>query len=317
MRPKNRVWGFSAKRRIYSIESRPQSPELRQKSRPTPTFFTVGIPQWPSRDPIEEDGGVNLYGFVGNDGVGKLDIMGLNTVTLTLTRSYQGWFAIYGDLIVTADDAETAKCCGFPLQYKTLESPGVTLKSRGRYTPAWTPENTTGDDDGYTSISGKYNDGLKKGYWNKNTASLPDKPSTMSQSDYDDIINREFHSTKESGLNIHFGPNTNHSTGCVLIGHQYILDYQVLSRGMSDRFDASLQRDVPYLVPRFDLQDSINSQFELFSAIKCAVKRGANLSYVITNNAPARDVRISLPHPVLPTKQGQIPKAEWISDLIQ
>jgi RHS repeat-associated protein len=33
--------------------------------------------RWPSRDPIEEMGGVNLYGFVGNDGVGWIDLLGL------------------------------------------------------------------------------------------------------------------------------------------------------------------------------------------------------------------------------------------------
>ena len=33
--------------------------------------------RWPSRDPIEERGGVNLYGFVGNDGVDEIDIFGL------------------------------------------------------------------------------------------------------------------------------------------------------------------------------------------------------------------------------------------------
>lgn len=31
---------------------------------------------WPSRDPIGERGGVNLYGFVGNDGVGGWDKLG-------------------------------------------------------------------------------------------------------------------------------------------------------------------------------------------------------------------------------------------------
>jgi RHS repeat-associated protein len=33
--------------------------------------------RWPSKDPIEERGGVNLYGFVGNDGIGRLDFLGL------------------------------------------------------------------------------------------------------------------------------------------------------------------------------------------------------------------------------------------------
>jgi RHS repeat-associated protein len=33
--------------------------------------------RWPSRDPIEEEGGLNLYGFVGNDGVDEWDVLGL------------------------------------------------------------------------------------------------------------------------------------------------------------------------------------------------------------------------------------------------
>jgi hypothetical protein len=33
--------------------------------------------RWPSRDPIEEMGGINLYGFVGNDGVNLIDVLGL------------------------------------------------------------------------------------------------------------------------------------------------------------------------------------------------------------------------------------------------
>jgi RHS repeat-associated protein len=32
--------------------------------------------RWPSRDPIEEEGGINLYGFVGNDGVNWWDLLG-------------------------------------------------------------------------------------------------------------------------------------------------------------------------------------------------------------------------------------------------
>jgi hypothetical protein len=32
--------------------------------------------RWPSKDPIEEDGGINLYGFTVNDGVNWIDILG-------------------------------------------------------------------------------------------------------------------------------------------------------------------------------------------------------------------------------------------------
>jgi uncharacterized protein RhaS with RHS repeats len=36
--------------------------------------------RWPSRDPIDERGGLNLYGFVGNDGVAKSDVLGYYTL---------------------------------------------------------------------------------------------------------------------------------------------------------------------------------------------------------------------------------------------
>ncbi len=38
--------------------------------------------RWPSRDPIGERGGVNLYGFVGNDGVTRQDNLGYQTINL-------------------------------------------------------------------------------------------------------------------------------------------------------------------------------------------------------------------------------------------
>ena len=34
--------------------------------------------RWPSRDPIGERGGPNLYGFVGNDGVNWIDVLGMS-----------------------------------------------------------------------------------------------------------------------------------------------------------------------------------------------------------------------------------------------
>ena len=37
--------------------------------------------RWPSRDPIEEEGGINLYGFVGNDVLNSVDALGLRTWT--------------------------------------------------------------------------------------------------------------------------------------------------------------------------------------------------------------------------------------------
>ncbi|MFD2302816.1 hypothetical protein, partial [Roseibacillus ishigakijimensis] len=56
-------------------------PQPRRKNRAITTKTASGIPLWPSRDPIEERGGVNLYGFVGNAPSRYVDFLGLTTVT--------------------------------------------------------------------------------------------------------------------------------------------------------------------------------------------------------------------------------------------
>jgi len=59
------------------LENRCNSLKTSQENRGSLTKTASGIPYWPSRDPIEENGGTNLYGFVGNDPVGCWDKLGL------------------------------------------------------------------------------------------------------------------------------------------------------------------------------------------------------------------------------------------------
>ncbi|MEO8616030.1 MAG: RHS repeat-associated core domain-containing protein [Luteolibacter sp.] len=40
-------------------------------------YYDPQIGRWPSRDPIEEEGGDNLYGFVNSDGINWIDVIGL------------------------------------------------------------------------------------------------------------------------------------------------------------------------------------------------------------------------------------------------
>jgi RHS repeat-associated protein len=40
-------------------------------------FYDPNTGRWPSRDPIGEEGGINLYEFVGNDGLNAIDVLGL------------------------------------------------------------------------------------------------------------------------------------------------------------------------------------------------------------------------------------------------
>jgi RHS repeat-associated protein len=43
-------------------------------------YYVPSTGRWLSRDPIEEDGGPSLFGFVGNDGINRIDLWGLEWI---------------------------------------------------------------------------------------------------------------------------------------------------------------------------------------------------------------------------------------------
>ena len=60
-------------------------------------FYDPETGRWPSRDPIAERGGLNLYGFVANDGVNRWDYLGMASETfnsITVKRKQVRWVAI-------------------------------------------------------------------------------------------------------------------------------------------------------------------------------------------------------------------------------
>jgi RHS repeat-associated protein len=52
--------------------------------------------RWLSRDPIGEAGGVNLYGFIGNDGVNKVDVLGMFWSELIQDTVIPYWSDVFG-----------------------------------------------------------------------------------------------------------------------------------------------------------------------------------------------------------------------------
>ena len=79
---KNRVWDFFAESNRTHPTNRRNPQQPRRKNRPCSYKTASGRPYWPSRDPIEEKGGINLYGFVDNDGVNEWDVLGLKQYVL-------------------------------------------------------------------------------------------------------------------------------------------------------------------------------------------------------------------------------------------
>ena len=80
---KNRVGGFFslAAERVGSDQS---SSRIATKEKSVEfTILASGRPFWLSRDPIGENGGLNLYGMVGNDPVNFADFLGLATIVFS------------------------------------------------------------------------------------------------------------------------------------------------------------------------------------------------------------------------------------------
>ena len=73
---KNRVWGFFEDPNKSHPANRLQPPQPRREIGLAPTRIASGLSLWPSRDPIGEQGGLNLYGFVYNDPLFWFDVLG-------------------------------------------------------------------------------------------------------------------------------------------------------------------------------------------------------------------------------------------------
>ena len=52
-------------------------------------YYDSANGRWVGRDPIQERGGLNLYGFVGNDSLSLFDILGLDEVTAVYVHSFK------------------------------------------------------------------------------------------------------------------------------------------------------------------------------------------------------------------------------------
>ncbi len=111
--------------------------------------------RWPSRDPIEELGGLNLFGFVRNDGVNWIDFLGLADINVTILREYYKNETV-GSFEAYPSDKKILKCCGTVVgttlelrkgKYSLVPDPKYTSKEKNYPIPA-------GDHDGmYTSSS--------------------------------------------------------------------------------------------------------------------------------------------------------------------
>jgi len=84
--PKNRVGNFFGRMGDGVGSDRPATRNRIGEKRPTLTIIASGRPYWPSRDPVAEDGGLNLYGFNYNAPTIYIDVLGQNPLVVLAAK---------------------------------------------------------------------------------------------------------------------------------------------------------------------------------------------------------------------------------------
>jgi len=99
-------------------QENPRQPLKTQQKTPTYSCKIVsGRPSWPSRDPIEEDGGYNLYGMILNDTLNLVDMIGLHAILeegiyrINLTSPEIDLKIVKGNLSITGPVWWKKVCC--------------------------------------------------------------------------------------------------------------------------------------------------------------------------------------------------------------
>ena len=102
-------------RPIPELENHPETPESRGLRACVAyygyRYYDPATGRWPSRDPIGELGGFNLFAFVGNNGVNSLDILGgvsMKEMKLYVEKLREHYSIIVDKLPGLSDDLEAA-----------------------------------------------------------------------------------------------------------------------------------------------------------------------------------------------------------------
>jgi len=251
--------------------------------------------RWPSRDPIGEEGGINVFAFVRSDGVNHLDYLGNVDIMVTINRRYLE-FETIGEFTAVALSDEVSRCCA-PVSGQTLE-----LK-RGKYATTGGPGIIKdypiheGERDGIysksdtTSIDGQIderNDYIRK--WNKRHPgnlpiplyAYPVLPGNIATHNIDVITD------KFSGTRMHQGSSAMSSLGCPIVGDKMRLGWVPNTRyptlpdnhplirreEVVDPNDHSKKMIVSYLnIHQFPAGESVNKIIELNTFVECVQEK--------------------------------------------
>jgi len=102
-------------------------------------FYDPTSQRWPNRDPIGERGGLNLYGFVGSNPIGKYDPLGNKEVGLGWGGAIGGMAGFFGGEASASQMVTTGERICVTLQGSFLVGGGLGGYASGSANGAYTP----------------------------------------------------------------------------------------------------------------------------------------------------------------------------------
>jgi len=273
-------------------------------------YYQAGTGKWISRDPIEEEGGENLFGAVSNELISQIDYLGLAEVNVKLRRESYGYFATYGDITISSDNAEVTTCCSLPKTWNTIELPWGDFALRlGDITRPSAPRPFRGTsiqtDAGLKNLN-KKEDGPRETTPNALAAAwrvkVP-KPSGMTDEDYQKATTYAFN-IGNGMIDVHAGNTSCNSLFCPIIGKKF--KGQTLPP--ADRRHpfpnvTPEQKDEKHTAFGFDIEDSLKSQIEFNAAIICAEKKLGRKPTISFQVAPGKPKWAGGDKPPIPTRR--------------
>jgi len=149
-----RVWGFFGDAQQSHRENRPQPKQPRQGNHLITTKTALGRAYWPSRDPIGERGGVNLYGMVRNDTVGRWDYLGLywRDQSIELKADYSLNKLSWANHLFNTREKNTIAFARINLNLSCDQETGALS---GSWSTGWTWTSDEIDHDNLSNLDGK------------------------------------------------------------------------------------------------------------------------------------------------------------------
>ena len=254
--------------------------------------------RWLSRDPIEEEGGTNLYSFLENDVIASIDVLGLADVTFTLHRTSADYFGTYGTLSISIDSALTKKkeCCGIPAGILTIEPPPGNYQMVGdvkekKYPVQNRHSSTTNPLHRGTNTAPAR---LAPIFAGKDPLKLPLKLNGISQADYEDALNSSIF-IGNGLVAIHAGRWATDSLLCILVGSKFV----PMTITNNQPFP-STKLNAKYRINGFDRGDALQTQTNLNLFLICLerqLQRKPELEFIRTGD-PQVPPNLRAPTPV-------------------